>query len=154
LNAAVIRIVAGGEAYLGPPKYKLWADDTQIAEVQVVNAVDTLGAAPVTPELVRSAMRTFVHTVPNIETVKSISIEFSNDKWAGEGKQGDRNLWLGGVAIGNEPVMPSQSIVEIKDSNGVGLGDGLVRFSSPGRLRIVRPPHGWPLSSSPALPKS
>jgi hypothetical protein len=146
LRVATIKILAGGEAYRGPPEFLLFADQKVIARVVVQTTVDPTTIFTDKPSRVAAAMGYYIYSIPNIETVKTIGIEYVNDSWAGEGKLGDRNLWIKDVSVDGVTVPLEQLVIQAKVQQ-IDFVDEMVLFAANGKLEISRPKLGWPTSS-------
>jgi len=156
---AIVGLTMTGEAYKGPPQFRLLADDQVIGTKIVSSAIDTRKSKLDWREGSKlPPSDRFLFKVPNIEGVSSLEIEFTNDARAKKGKQGDRNLYLLSLSVSTVKKTQTGSIVTIQEflpSAFVAVpkesGEISTRFAAlyaPGNLRIERPVGGWASTAS------
>lgn len=147
-------VVAGGEAYEGPPRFRLLADGQLIGEADVDNALqpkngkNALGGRGPSLASVGSSLRKFTFSVPNGDKVSQYSVQFLNDAWGGQGSDLDRNLWVSELIV-NGTRYPASKLVG--DSKSSQVADGLAVLLMNGSLTLDRPATGWQVAT--AAPK-
>ena len=109
----IIVITAGGDAYNGFPKFKLLADGQLIGTGEVRKAVDSISGKRFDELGIGKAayLERFVFTVKDIEDVDAMEVEFVNDDWAGEGRSGDRNLFVAEISMNTIELHSDVSLV-------------------------------------------
>jgi hypothetical protein len=149
---AVVTITAAGEAFEGPPKFLLKADGVLIGEALINASVETAGGARVQfrDNKIEGETERFTFTVPAIENVRQLDVEFVNDHWAGEGKTGDRNMFVTGITVGDAVISPSALKPVTENQSSAEIAAEWAALYSAGMLRLVRPAEGWISASSPA----
>lgn len=152
-----ISLVLTGEAYAGPPKFRLLADNREIGTGDVTNAVDSQKGVKLLFDKDRKlpASNTFTFKVQNIESISRFDVEFTNDDWAGVGKPGDRNLYLLSLSVGTSRKVPDGTITTIHEfaptaftaimpkPGGSKITSEYAALSNRGAFRLVRPKGGW-----------
>lgn len=139
-------IVAGGEAYDGPPKFRLLADGQTIGEADVDNALQpkngksALGGRGPSLNTVGSSLHKFTFSVPNGDKVSQYSIQFLNDAWGGAGSTLDRNLWIKELIVDGTRYPADKLAGDGKTSQ---IADGLAVLLMNGSMTLQRPGAGW-----------
>lgn len=142
---AQLRIMAGGQAFEGPPVMTIRVDETAIAEIAVGNAIDSLTVDRPPADKIDVYMQAYDVDLPSLATVQRLRIEFNNDAWAGPDKRGDRNLWIASVTVGDRRFEASQLTID----NGSGrLAGTYVSVIMNGGVEIIRPPEGWQVAAA------
>lgn len=154
---AVIVITMAGEAYNGPPRFHLIADDSIIGTREVTEALDTQNGQRLrfddSNNLPPSGRYSF--KVMNIDAISRIDIEFSNNVSAGTGKQGDRNLYVLALSLSMVKRTSADTVVTIhefrpqafelitREAKGGEISPRYAALYDEGRLRLTRPTGGW-----------
>lgn len=152
-----IELTMMGEAYNGPPKFRLSADGREIGIGAVTNAIDTQAGAKL--EFGKNGKlplsNTFSFKIPNIDTVSRLDVEFTNDDWAGPGKPGDRNLYLLSLSVSTSRKVPDGSVTTILQFSptafvpimpkpgGSKVTAQYAALNNAGSFRLARPKDGW-----------
>lgn len=140
---AKVEVTAGGEAYQGYPIYRLLADGVPVGSA-VAGAVtfnDIATTDSVRADQIRKSLATSSFVVPDIDQIGSLEIEFLNDDWAGQGKPGDRNLWISQVSV-NGYAYPAVRL-HIKADESLEFRDGMAVLFRNGSAILTRPDAGW-----------
>lgn len=145
-----------GEAYDGPPKFRLLADGREIGKGDVTSAIDTAtGSKLEFKDGAPPASNNFTFTVPDIDSVSYLDIEFMNDDWAGVGKPGDRNLYLlslsvstsrnvqNGVVTTTHEFLPTAFRAVMPKPGGNRITSRFAALNNSGSFRLMRPKEGW-----------
>ena len=85
--------------------------------------------------------------VPSLDDIRTLSIEFNNDRWGGDRATGDRNLYIGGVSVGSADLSLGQ--LQITQGAGDLVGAYAILWSN-GSASIRKPSEGWLPVVSPA----
>jgi hypothetical protein len=156
--AAEIVLIAAGEAYQGPPEFRVLANGKVLGTARVTQAIDTSGGEglPLEGEQLKQHAQRFVFPVAqDIRDIESIEIEFVNDAWAGEGKPGDRNLYFLSLSVRTDGLSSSygpMSFTPIGKEGNPLLTESYAVFYSGGKLRLNRPAGGWVESAERMTP--
>ncbi len=142
---AQLRVLAGGQAYEGPPVMTIRADGAVIAEIVVGNAIDSLTVDRPPADKIGAYMQAYDVDLPSMETVQRLRIEFKKDAWAGPDKRGDRNLWIASVTVGERRFEASQLTI---DQGSGRLSPTYVSIFKKGGVEIIRPPEGWQVAAA------
>jgi hypothetical protein len=138
----VVLIKAAGEAFQGGPKLRLLADGKPVGERTLVKGVDTsTGMRLKTAKNWSNHVEWVKFSVPNIEGVKTLEIEFSNELWVGQGKPGNRSLTVYALFIDGY-LFRTKSLRAVPAKAG-GSWSGSAMLWNNGRLQLLRPPKGW-----------
>ncbi|MGQ0486725.1 MAG: carbohydrate-binding domain-containing protein [Hyphomicrobiales bacterium] len=137
---AQLRIMAGGQAYQGPPVMTVRVDETAIAEIVVRNAIDSLTVEKPSAELIGGYLQAYDVDLPALDKMQRLRIEFTNDLWAGPEKPGDRNLWIGSVTVAGRQFDAAQLVI---DAGSGRVSGNYVLINQSGGVEIGRPPEGW-----------
>jgi O-antigen ligase len=124
-----------GEAFGGPPKFRLWIDGRPRHEEAVTAAKDTEAGEWLwwsDPHL-QSQSQPFEFSVP--AEFLALELEFVNDRWDQE-TGFDRNLGITAVRIDDHKVPISCFSVPIGHENNVLVEDGIIRFIRNGSVRL------------------
>lgn len=146
-----------GEAFDGPPKFRLLADGQEVGVGDVTNAVDSAKGAKLDfgKDAKPPPSNIFIYKVPNIDSISRLEVEFTNDDWAGVGKPGDRNLYLLSLSVSTSRKVPNGSIttthefaptafVAIMPSPGGNkITSEYAALNNTGSFRLTRPKGGW-----------
>lgn len=133
-NLNKITIAASGTYMVEPPKVWVKVDGKDIGGFTVSSAISNELRA-VSEEEVAAALQKFVLTTEEtFECPKRLEIHFLNDRWAGENKTGDTDLWIQSVYFGGSTYHNS-SFHEIQDRIGHKSGD-FYRYSRTGGAYI------------------
>jgi predicted xylan-binding protein with Ca-dependent carbohydrate-binding module len=150
----LIILTAAGEAYNGEPFFRVLANEKTIGVGKIPNALDTSAGSHLTDVNENNVAR-FVFTVPSLEDIEVLDIEFFNDAWAGEGKPGDRNLYVIGLTLSmiestSKPLHirtvdfgPASFKPQTPKQEGVTISQQWAKLATNGRLRLQRPAGGW-----------
>lgn len=151
-----VGLIMTGEAYDGPPKFRLLADGREIGKGDVTSATDTgTGAKLEFKDGASPASNNFTFTVPDIDSVSYLDIEFMNDDWAGVGKPGDRNLYLlslsvstvrnvqNGVITTTREFLPTALQAVMPKPGGSDITSRFAALNNTGSFRLMRPKEGW-----------
>ena len=136
-------VTAGGEAFEGYPIYRLLADGAPIGSARTAAATLPTPPPPLGVQMrqIRDSLTTSSFEVANIDQVSTLEIEFLNDNWAGEGKTGDRNLWIGQISV-NGTVYPARKL-QLKTGEQVSVHGGMAVLYRNGSAFLPRPSAGW-----------
>lgn len=159
----VVIVTMAGEAFGGGPTFNFRADDQILAARTLTKVVDTTTGETLRFDDGRNPppSEKFTFSVPDIDNVSHLDFEFTNDAWAGEGKHGDRNLYV--LALSLSIVEKTQTgftaqTVEFAPSSfqaitnlpqGGAITTQYAALYHQGRLRLNRPPAGWGPSPEP-----
>lgn len=157
---ALVIITMAGEAYNGPPKFKMVAEGRVLGTREVTNAADATKGESVAFDVddKPAGLQKFNFTIPDIDNTSYLEIEFINDAWAGEGKPGDRNLYVLGLSLSivekSQTGATARTVVfgplsfETKTESGRGavVTSRYAALYQRGLLRLNRPSEGWEAS--------
>jgi outer membrane protein OmpA-like peptidoglycan-associated protein len=159
----VVIVTIAGEAFGGGPTFNFWANDQILAARTLTKSVDTTTGETLRFDDARQPppSEKFTFWVPDIDNVSHLDFEFTNDAWAGEGKNGDRNLYVLGLALSivekTETGFTAQTVEFAPSSfqvisdlaQGGAVSAQYAALYHRGRLRLNRPPAGWGASPEP-----
>ncbi|QIG52191.1 hypothetical protein G5V57_33525 [Nordella sp. HKS 07] len=154
---AVVVVTMAGEAYDGAPQFRLYADDQLIGSGELTRAFDTAKGEKLNLKKLRKRRNSerFSFDIPNIDAVSRLDVEFINDTLAGDGKPGNRNLYVLALSLRTVIEGPADSIVTIHEfrptalepvmptSKGARIRPRYAALFRNGRLRLDRPAGGW-----------
>ncbi|MER8981149.1 sulfatase-like hydrolase/transferase [Mesorhizobium sp. M0491] len=139
-SIASLEIDAAGTSFEGSPRLDVLVDGKPVGQADVLGTESTaITAESIVAELKAAS----AHTVPfrfNLSAVpnpRKIELRYANDLWAGQGKAGDRNLFVKNIKIDGRVVPKSKLHV---DNKTVGFIDdsGTSMFNS-GSLWVSGP---------------
>jgi len=137
-----IAIEAAGEAFQGPPSLELRADGKVLGSATLSMSLDTASGASlrkISQANLQSHIETLSFTVPNLDGVKQLEIAFAND--FGDGKAGDRNVYIRSVRVGDHVFGPWSMWLEA--GQNATISDTEVALFTNGTAYIRRPLDGW-----------
>ena len=153
----IVIVTAGGDAFEAFPKFRLLADGQLIGLGEVKNAVNSKAGKRFDKLGVGMAryLERFVFPIKDIEDVAALEVEFVNDDWAGEGRSGDRNLFVTEVSVNTVELHSDVSLVTtakfdarsltpiVSDQRGARVTEEWAGLYASGKLRLERPMNGW-----------
>ena len=109
----IVIVTAGGDALGGVPKFRLLADGQVIGLVKSRRrSIRRPANGSMSLEWEWPAyLERFVFPIEDIEDVAALEVEFVNDDWAGEGRSGDRNLFVTEVSVNTVELHSDVSLV-------------------------------------------
>jgi hypothetical protein len=133
-----IIVSATGTKFGDPPAFDLRIDGDTIGRGSVTAAPET-GDKAADQEAIRQAETLFVFSVSLQKQARQITLEFLNDRWAGENHTGDTDLWIRYVQVGDRIFTGDELKPTSPDPmHGVSKGEWFV-FPSNGMLKIDLP---------------
>ncbi|RUT95949.1 hypothetical protein EOD10_40520, partial [Mesorhizobium sp. M7A.T.Ca.TU.009.01.3.2] len=116
-SIASLEIDAAGTSFEGSPRLDVLVDGKPVGQADVLGTESTaITAESIVAELKAAS----AHTVPfrfNLSAVpnpRKIELRYANDLWAGQGKAGDRNLFVKTIKIDGRVVPKSKLHVDNK----------------------------------------
>ncbi len=133
-------IEAAGTDYQGPPSFDVFADGKRLAEIVVEGKESTAStSAERVSELLEAAAdaKSFRVDLSGVSDPRTIEIRYTNDKFAGEGLPGDRNLFIKSIKV-NGQVVPKSKLHVDEQSHGFTDDNGTAMYSN-GSLWVSGP---------------
>ena len=145
----VVTLVLGGEAYDGPPAFKVTWNGEVIGEGVVDTAIDTVAAGRLVVDgIVRIAPETFHFDVPasKFDAHASLRISMTNDSFDNVHKIGDRNLYVVSANINGHEIRAADFTHLHGDAaDNAPLIADMVSLWEDADVAIAEPPvEGWP----------
>jgi hypothetical protein len=141
-----VKVVAGGQAFQGPPEFRVIANGATAGSIRVDNALNStqlkevLRGGGVSLESVKANLKEYAFSVPQLQTTATIAVEFANDAWGGSGTSDDRNLWISEIIINGV----TYGVDELQLDPEVGFKSaGIAVLLRNGRLVVKKPKEGW-----------
>jgi arylsulfatase A-like enzyme len=133
-------IEAAGTDYQGPPSFDVFADGKRLAEIVVEGKESTAStSAERVSELLEAAAdaKSFRVDLSGVSDPRSIEIRYINDKFAGDGLPGDRNLFIKSIKV-NGQLVPKSKLHVDEQSHGFTDDNGTAMYSN-GSLWVSGP---------------
>ncbi|QKC78116.1 sulfatase-like hydrolase/transferase [Mesorhizobium erdmanii] len=137
---ASLEVDAAGTSFEGSPRLDVLVDGEPVGQMEVQGVESKAITADAIVEELKAAS---AHTVPfrfNLGAMpnpQKIELRYANDLWAGAGKAGDRNLFVGSVRVNGQTVPKNRLRVDNKavgfiDDSGTSMfNDGSLWVSGP-----------------------
>jgi hypothetical protein len=136
-----IKVLAGGQAFEGPPILEVLADGASVGKAEVTSAVGLLNGKLASDAQALASLRSCTFKVKNLDKFQKLEFRYSNDKANNDVTTGDRNLWIGEIEVNGESFKASGLGVSAKEWEKFG---DVVALYTEGSLELFRPEKGWP----------
>ncbi|RUV93442.1 DUF229 domain-containing protein [Mesorhizobium sp. M1A.F.Ca.IN.022.07.1.1] len=139
-TATSLEIDAAGTDYQGQPRFDVFADGKRLGEIAVQGKESKASTGEQrVAELTEAAVEAqpFHIDLSGVPNPKTIEIRYVNDEWAGDGRPGDRNLFIKSIKV-NGQLVPNSKLHVDEQSHGYTDDSGTAMYTN-GSLWVSGP---------------